>query len=194
MFHFWFKREPSLGESFIYLQVDSIGINDILSIISAESELSFRSVGGYDVNNTWIEHDMHFMDGTHEHPSIPLQVLLMKGSAAVFSEFIKQQKFQFLNYAFECRDQVWVSVQARFGQPSLQLSFPSLDEPIWLDKLHTYFPFLSAAIPDWKSPTGTYFVADNISVKAVFPNVETVFEFHQDGFKTIVDSFNLPLD
>lgn len=190
MFHYWLHREIAISTTHLYLQASNTGIKECLQFADENATVDFRSVGGFDKNDSWMEHNI--IENNPErngNPSWALQIYDMKSKPALILEKLNTVPFRVHHFGFECSDGLWVTGESRTGQPYIKIDIPLKEETLWLEKIGRHFPFVKV-IRDWNQPQDNYYVADEQGIKAIFPGVDTLFDFQEKEIFTITESFN----
>ena len=190
MFHYWLHRNLVLKTTDIYLQANHVGIKDCLQLAAANSTIDFRSIGGYDKNESWMEHSI--IENTTERNdtlSWPLQIYDMNTKPALIQEKLESIPFSIFHFAFECSDTIWMRGDGRYGQSYIKIDMPMKEEEMFIEKFGNHFPFIKK-INEWNIPSDKYFVADEDSVNAIFTGVDSLFDFQEENIYKITGSFN----
>ena len=194
MFHYWLQRERITDTTNLYLQSSKIGLKDCLQLIKKDVIINFRSVGGYDENSSWMEHTIIENNAVRTgNPSWALEIYDMKTTPVAILERLHEIPFEVHQFGFECSDGLWITGESRTGQPFINIAIPIKDEEEWINRIGDHFPFVKV-IPDWHQPLDNYYVADQNGLRAIFPGVKVIFDFHEKEIFAINQSFNQNLD
>lgn len=190
MHHTWLHREPVLNTTYFYLQTDKVSITNCLQLADPDTTIDFRSIGGYDANDTWMEHSIIYNNPERKSPlSLPLQVYDLKEKPASILVKLESIPFSIALFAFECSDMVWMRGDSQYGQANIEMHFPLAEESKWMKRIGEHFPFLKDRT-GWEQPDSIYYVVDGQQVKAGFPDVRSLQEFQSDDFNRIMQRFN----
>jgi hypothetical protein len=184
--HIWQDREPH--QLRIMLKMEGRSLEHVLEIADPSAKIRFSTIGGYDQNNSYHQHNNWEDVSDHTEPIGPALRLYKLNSAPVdIIEFIQSFQFLITLFAFEDGNKCFFEGKKYRDDLLLQITIPNIVLTDVLSKLSKSIPDIEPLL-NKDEALKTWFIFLNKKKVASFYHNETFNDFHENKLRAILDN------
>lgn len=184
--HLWQDREPH--QLRIVLKLEGWSLQQVLEIANPTSHIRFSTIGGYDQNNSYHQHNNWEDIGSHTEPIGPaLQLYKLNLTPVEFIDELERVSFSTTLFAFEDGNECFFEGRQNRDELLLQMTIPNNVLSEVLSKLSNSIPEVGPLLNQEKAMK-TWIVFLNRQKVAYFFFDETFFDFQENKLRTILDN------
>jgi hypothetical protein len=185
----FFWQSKNFNQLRLFIKVHNWGLLDVIDMVNPNAKIRFSSVGGYDHNNSYVEHNIWMHPNKVNEPlSAALQVFkLSKASHAVKSS-IGQINIKFTHFSFNDSDGLYFQGTESHSYLIWEVEVPQKMQKSFKKKLLVKIPTLSFIKSKHNSMRCLYILNEN-GIVAYFPGIDCVNEFQREGLQPLLESF-----
>lgn len=184
--HLWQNREPH--QLRIVLKLEGWSLQQVLEIANPTSHIRFSTIGGYDQNNSYHQHNNWEDIGSHTEPIGPaLQLYKLNLTPVEFIDELERVSFSTTLFAFEDGDECFFEGKKKRDDLLLQITIPNNALSVFLPKLSRCISDVAPLLNQDEAMKTWIVLLDRQKVASFFFN-ETFFEFQENKLRTILDN------
>lgn len=184
--HLWQDRDPH--QLRIVLKLERWSLKQVLEIANPSSHIRFSTIGGYDQNNSYHQHNNWEDIAGHTEPIGPaLQLYKLNLTPVEFIDELETVSFSTTLFAFEDGNECFFEGRQKRDELLLQMTIPNNVLAEVLSKLSNSIPEVGPLL-NQDASLKTWIIFLNRQKVASFFFNETFFEFQENKLRTILDN------
>lgn len=185
----FFWQTKKFNQLRLFIKVHNWGLLDVIDMVNPNAKITFSSVGGYDRNNSYVEHNI-WMDPNkvNEPLSSALQVYKLSNTSHAVKSSINQIDIQFTHFSFSDSDGLYYQGTESHSYLIWEVEVPLKMQISFRKKLLIKIPTLSFLKSKHNSMKCLYILNEN-GIVAYFPGIDCINEFQKEGLQPLLESF-----
>jgi hypothetical protein len=178
-----------------YFKRNSFCFNDILQTLDPGILIEFRTIGGYDVYNTYIEHCIIVHD--YENNKLPSQkdmtepfkIFKQKWYPQHLIEYLKTISFQITRFSFETDNQIFCQNYNRLSCLGFTIHIPHAEKNNFLKNLNSIDATIASFLQASEQFQQSFLIYKDEELKIILPQVENVELFIEHELLQLSEMF-----
>ena len=183
--HFWHISEHNMIR--MALWITDWKIEQVLTLVTPTAMIRFATVGGYDQNNSYVEHNNWETINNYKEPaSLALQVFKLNEVPAEIIKSLKKLDFTISKFAFETSNDFFYQGSTNGQTLFIQISIPISEWENFSDKIAQQFTQIANIIKAEKN-RAIWFVFEKEQIIACLPFIEYPEKFYEIRLDQIIN-------
>jgi hypothetical protein len=184
--HFW--QSDKQGNLHYFFKVTAWGFKDVLSLSAKRATVRFATVGGYDHNNCYQEHNnWESYACLHDPMSTATKIFNHQATAEELKKIINQYRFTIARFTYEDSNGCYFNGQENGKEVMVQITIPIKELQDFVNRLLFLLPELHSYI-NQRNEMNTWMVFhEHRLVASIYVN-ETLDQFQSEKLRPILES------
>lgn len=180
---------------YCYFKREGFTFFDVLRTIDPNLKIEFRTIGGYDNNNTYMEHNIIDHTDTNEPVtnesdlSIPYKLFSKKWLPDDLAYYLDNAPFTVTRFGFETDSGFFCQNNNRFSCDSFSFQIPNHEINTFFEALLAIDGDVAAFLYQAKKYDSCFLIYENEVMKIIIPNVHYIDIFLENEFLELPDLF-----
>ena len=178
-----------------YFKRESFSFYELLESLDPNTLLEFRTIGGYDVYNTYIEHCIIVNNYKRDllivqkEMSEPLKIFNQKWYPQNLIEYLKTISFKITRFAFETDKQIFCQNNNRFTCVGFTFHIPHAEKNIFLKNISKIDADIVGFLHQSEQFKESFLIFKDEELKIILPHVENVELFIENELLHVSELF-----
>ena len=183
---FWHSKEPI--QLRLFIKVDGWGLSDVMDLVDPTAKIKFSSVGGYDHNNSYVEHNVWMgVNEVREPFSIALQVYRLSNTLNAVRSGLRKVNLQLTQFSFEDSNDIFYQGSVSTSFLLLHVTVPKRMQIKFSSRLIFKMPALSF-MKQKDCLVDCLYLLEGQHIVGSFPRVTCIDSFRQERLHKIINS------
>jgi hypothetical protein len=178
-----------------YIKREGFTFFDVLRTIDANLKIEFRTIGGYDDNNTYMEHSIIDHTDTKEpirnesDLSVPYKLFSQKWLPDDLAFYLDNAPFTVTRFGFETDSGFFCQNINRYSCDSFSFQIPNHEINTFFEALLAIDGDVAAFLYQAKKYDSCFLLYENEVLKIIVPNIHYIDLFLENEFLELTDLF-----